>query len=116
MTTQTMSASVDYKKWGLFALSIAALIAFPTVAMAAGGGLQGGIDDATSAARNIVNGAMTIAGVVAIIYILWKAIQLWQGRCDWGEFGMSIAYVAIAGGSVTLANWAWKTMYSGTGF
>lgn len=114
MTTQTLSTQVDYKKWGMFALSAMALVAFPSIAMAAG--LQGGIDDATSAAKTIVNGAMTIAGVVAIIYILWKAIQLWQGRCDWGEFGMAIGYVAIAGGAVTLANWAWKTMYTGTGF
>ena len=41
MIKQTMSASVDYKKWGLFALATIAMLALPSVATA---GLQGGLN------------------------------------------------------------------------
>lgn len=73
-------------------------------------GLSGGISTATNTANQIRTGLMTIAGVVAGIYLLYKALQSWQGRCDWGEFGMSVLYVALAGAAVTLANWAWKLL------
>lgn len=109
MTTQTMSASVDYKKWGLFALGVVALIALPSVAMAAGG-LQGGLNTVKTQVETIKNAALTIGGIAAVIYLLWKAIQAWQGRCDWGEFGMSVAYVALAGAAATIAGWAWTLL------
>lgn len=73
-------------------------------------GLSGGLSTATSTATQIRTALMTIASIVAGIYLLYKALQAWQGRCDWGEFGMSVAYVALAGAAVTLASWAWKLL------
>lgn len=76
MTTQTVSASVDYKKWGLIALGIAALVALPSVAMASGG-LQGGLNTVKTQLETIKGAALTIGGVAAVIYLLWKAVQAW---------------------------------------
>ena len=107
MIKQTMSASVDYKKWGLFALATIAMLALPSVATA---GLQGGLNTVKTQVETIKNAALTIGGIAAIIYLLWKAVQAWQGRCDWGEFGMSVAYVALAGAAATIAGWAWTLL------
>ncbi len=109
MTTQTLSTQVDYKKWGLLALCAIALMMFAEPALAAGG-LQGGLNTVKTQVETIKNAALTIGGIAAIIYLLWKAIQAWQGRCDWGEFGMSVAYVALAGAAATIAGWAWTLL------
>lgn len=83
---------------------LCALILLPTFAMA--GGLSGGLSTAKSNLDTIKTWLMTAAGVAAVIYLLFKAVQAWQGRCEWGEFGMAVFYVALAGGAVTIANWA----------
>ncbi|WP_338755942.1 TrbC/VirB2 family protein (plasmid) [Moraxella lincolnii] len=69
--------------------------------------LQGGIKKAEDWAGRIRDGLLTIGGIIAVIYLLWKALECWRGRADWGEFAMSVLYVAIAGSSAALAGWAW---------
>lgn len=73
--------------------------------------LQGGLNKAESYADIAQTSLMTIGGIVAAIYLLWKALECWRGRADWGEFGMAIVYVGLAGGSAVLARWAW-TMFT----
>lgn len=49
-----------------------------------------------------------VFGLISIFYLLWKALDAWNGRGDWKEFGLSIVYVALAGGTVKIAPWAWE--------
>lgn len=74
--------------------------------------LDAGIKTVTAGAEKLKNAILSIAGIAAVIYLLWKAIQAWQGRCEWGEFAFSVGYVALAGGAAVIANWAWG-LFSG---
>lgn len=110
MTTQLIKvqSTESYIRWGLVALSAVALFAIPE----AHADLAGGLNKAESMATMLRDRLFQIAGFVAAVYLLWKAVQAWQGRCDWGEFAMAVVYVAIAGGSVALAGWAWTALTS----
>lgn len=74
--------------------------------------LDTGIKTVTTGAEKIKTAILSVAGIAAVIYLLWKAIQAWQGRCEWGEFAFSVLYVALAGGAAVIANWAWG-LFSG---
>lgn len=69
--------------------------------------LAGGLGKAESTVTTIKDWAIRIAGIAAVVYILWKALETWRSRGDWGEFAISACYVAIAGASPAIANWAW---------
>ena len=72
----------------------------------ASGKLAGGLNEAQSNLTAIKTWGITIAGVGAIVYLLWKGIETWRGRGDWGDFGMAVVHVALAGAAATLAGWA----------
>lgn len=93
-------------KLGLF------LSAYLLTIMPASADLAGGINKTTGIAEQLRDGMLAIGGVIAVIYLLWKALEAWRGRCDWGEFAMSVGYVAVAGGSAALAGWAWTVFTS----
>lgn len=84
-----------------------AITAYVMTIMPASADLMGGINTTKSIAQELQTGMMAIGGVIAVIYLLWKALEAWRGRCDWGEFALSVGYVAVAGASVALAGWAW---------
>lgn len=88
-------------KLGIF-LSVYVLTIMPASA-----DLAGGINKTEGIAEQLKDGMLTIGGIIAVIYLLWKALEAWRGRCDWGEFALSVGYVAVAGGSAALAGWAW---------
>lgn len=69
--------------------------------------LAGGLGKAESTLNMIKDWGIRLAGVAAVLYILWKALETWRGRGDWGEFAISACFVAIAGASPAIANWAW---------
>ena len=94
------------KNIGLFVFVAMFGLLFSEQAMAAKD-LVGGINSAKSIVDSAITAIMAFVGIVAGGYLLWKALDAWQGRSDWKEFGMSVVYVAIAGGSVMLATWAW---------
>lgn len=93
-------------KLGLF------LSAYLLTIMPASADLAGGINKTTGIAEQLRDGMLAIGGVIAVIYLLWKALEAWRGRCDWGEFAISVGYVAVAGGSAALAGWAWTVFTS----
>ena len=72
----------------------------------ASGKLQGGLNEAQNNLTMIKTWGITIAGVGAIVYLLWKGVETWRGRGDWGDFGMAVVHVALAGAAATLAGWA----------
>lgn len=69
--------------------------------------LAGGLGKAESTLNTLKDWGIRLAGIAAVLYILWKALETWRSRGDWGEFAISAAYVAIAGASPAIANWAW---------
>lgn len=69
--------------------------------------LAGGLGKAESTMNQLKDWGIKLAGIGAVLYILWKALETWRGRGDWGEFAISACYVAIAGASPAIANWAW---------
>lgn len=104
MTTQNIvKKNSENLVWGAFVAC--ALMLLPALSFA---DLNGGLTTAKSNLDTIKTWAMLFAGTGAIIYLLVKAVQAWQGRCEWGEFGMSVFYVALAGGAVTIAGWAYS--------
>lgn len=109
MTTQLSTVhGTNYIRWGLMALTATALFVAPE----AYADLQGGLNQAKSYTTMIRDGLFAAAGILAGLYLLWKALQAWQGRADWGEFGMACIYVAIAGSSIALANYLWTALVS----
>lgn len=88
--------------------TVAVLVAEPALADQ----LDTGIQTVTTGANKVKTALLSVAGIAAVIYLLWKAIQAWQGRCEWGEFAFSVLYVALAGGAAVIANWAWG-LFSG---
>ena len=77
-----------------------------TQAALASGKLQGGLNEAQSNLTAIKTWGITIAGVGAVVYLLWKGVETWRGRGDWADFGMAVVHVALAGAAATLAAWA----------
>lgn len=69
--------------------------------------LAGSLGKAESTLNTLKDWGIRLAGIAAVLYILWKALETWRSRGDWGEFAISAAYVAIAGASPAIANWAW---------
>lgn len=69
--------------------------------------LVGGLGKAESTLNTLKDWGIRLAGIAAVLYILWKVLETWRSRGDWGEFAISAAYVAIAGASPAIANWAW---------
>lgn len=84
---------------------LAFTLLFSQLALASGK-LQGGLNEAQSNLTAIKTWGITIAGVGAIVYLLWKGVETWRGRGDWGDFGMAVVHVALAGAAATLAGWA----------
>lgn len=77
-----------------------------TEAVLAGGSLSGGLNKAESNLTLIKTWGIRVAGIGAVVYLLWKGIETWRGRGDWGDFGMAVVHVALAGAAATLAGWA----------
>lgn len=69
--------------------------------------LAGGLGKAESTMTTLKDWGIRLAGIGAVLYILWKALETWRSRGDWGDFAISACYVAIAGASPAIANWAW---------
>lgn len=84
-----------------------ALLVVAGAAVAGGGGL-GGLQTATSTATTIRDGFFVFVGVCAGIYLIYLAAMAKADKKTWGDFGMGVVYVAVAGASIVLANWAWN--------
>ena len=82
------------------------------VAGTASAGLTEGLSTAKSKTQEITTAAYALIGVAAGAYLLWQAVLCWNGKKDWSDMVPAIMHVAIAGGAITLATWAWSTMAS----
>lgn len=87
-------------------LTLAVVVMFLT-SNSAFADLAGGLGKAESTMTTLKDWGIRLAGIGAVLYILWKALETWRSRGDWGDFAISACYVAIAGASPAIANWAW---------
>jgi hypothetical protein len=72
------------------------------------GGGMGGLTTATTTASSIQSGLFAFVGVCAGIYLIYLAVMAKADKKTWGDFGMGVVHVSIAGASVVLASWAWN--------
>lgn len=82
------------------ALSLAA-VATPALA---GGGLAA----ASSGLSTFQVWFFTFVGILAICYLTYKGAMAFTDREHWSDFGMAIGKVAVVGGVIGLAAWAWS--------
>lgn len=88
-----------------------ALLLIANAAMAGGGGGGGGVGGlttATTTASSIQTAFFGFVGACAGSYLLYLAIMAKADKKTWGDFGMGVVHVALAGASVVLATWAWN--------
>lgn len=67
----------------------------------------GGMVKATSTAQQIQSGLFIFCGVAAVIYMIYLALMAFTEKKTWSDFGYGVLHVALAGGAVALASWAW---------
>ena len=69
--------------------------------------LAGGLDDATTAANEIKTWAYTFLGVVVFIFLIYKVVMALMEKETWGDVLAGLGKVALAGGVIVAAEWAW---------
>lgn len=94
-----VAQSIRAKIFGLGALVLTNAALAQTV--------PGGLTTAKNTASGISSGVYAFVGVFAGIYLLYLAVMAKIERKSWADFGMGVVHVAVAGGSVVLAAWAW---------
>lgn len=67
--------------------------------------LSGGFNEVTSTTQQVQTWIYAIVGVVAIIIILVNVFMVWAKRSTWGDFVQTAGWIALGGGSVSLATW-----------
>ncbi len=84
-------------------LLFAALLMVAPTAMAAGG-----LDVGTDAVNEIRTWFYRFLGAVSLGYIGWNCFLAMNDKQQWNEVMASVAKVALAGGSILCADWAWS--------
>lgn len=67
----------------------------------------GGLESATQAAETFKTWFFGLLGVFASSYLLWKGAEVWAEKAQWIDFGYAIGKVAVVGGAIGIAGWAW---------
>lgn len=89
-------------KQGILAIVISMNVA---VAQAQVGG---GLSKAKTVGDDIQTGLFALAGVMAVIYLIYLAVMAFTEKKSWADFGWGIVHVGVAGASVSIATWAWS--------
>lgn len=76
------------------------LMSFISVA-SAGGGLQAG----TNALEEFKTWLFSIAGIGALVYLIYNITMAFMERKQWNEVGMAFLYCSVAGGALVGGNW-----------
>jgi hypothetical protein len=69
--------------------------------------MAGGLESGTQAAETFKTWFFGFLGAISGVYLLWKGAEVWGEKIQWIDFGQAIAKVAVVGGSIGLAGWAW---------
>ncbi|AJI85177.1 trbC/VIRB2 family protein (plasmid) [Yersinia frederiksenii Y225] len=91
-----------YLKLVLSLLFTIILISEP--AFAAGG--LGNLNKSTDALEEIKTWLFGIAGVSALIYMVYLVVMAFAEKKSWNDVMMALVYCAVAGGCLMAGNWA----------
>jgi hypothetical protein len=69
--------------------------------------MAGGLDSGTQAAETFKTWFFGLLGAFSGTYLLVKGAQVWGEKIQWIDFGHAVGKVAVVGGSIGLAGWAW---------
>lgn len=105
-----LTTSQASKTWSnrIYQVYIAVIVMF--YASTASAGLSGGLNTAKSSVSEITTSVYALVGVAAGAYLLWQAVLCWNGKKDWSDMVPALVHVAVAGGSITAAAWAWSVL------
>ena len=68
----------------------------------------GGLDEATDALDTFRGWLYGFLGVGVLVYMVYQVILAMLDKQPWGDVVVSVGKVAVAGGSIALATWAWS--------
>ncbi|EGQ9333586.1 TPA: conjugal transfer protein [Vibrio cholerae] len=68
----------------------------------------GGLDKATNAVENFKFWLYSFLGVCCFVYMLWQVGLALMDKQSWNDVLMAIGKIAIAGGSILAAEFAWS--------
>ena len=68
----------------------------------------GGLEEATDAIRTFQVWLYGFLAVGSIAYLIYNVILAMLDMKQWGQVLVDVGKVALAGGVVVLANWAWS--------
>jgi hypothetical protein len=89
-------------KWGFIATSVlmlTLLCAFPA--------FSAGLEDATDAVNEIKDWAYIFLGAFIFVFLIYHVIMAMMDKETWADVMMALVKVAIAGGVIVAAEWAW---------
>lgn len=84
-------------------LILSALLLIAPVAV-----LAAGLDDATNAIETFKTFLYGFLGVGALAYMIYQVILAGLDKQPWGDVLIALGKVAVAGGCVVAAEWAWS--------
>lgn len=96
-----MKLNLFFKKYSLAAITV--LMMFANTALAQSGGLEA----ATDKVDEIKTWAYGFLGVGVFCYMIYNVIMALLDRKQWADVLIALGYVAIAGGVIVAAEWAW---------
>lgn len=97
-----MKLNLFFKKYSLAAITV--LMMFANTALAQSGGLE----VATDKVDEIKTWAYGFLGVGVFCYMIYNVIMALLDRKQWADVLIALGYVAIAGGVIVAAEWAWS--------
>ncbi|MES2206793.1 MAG: conjugal transfer protein [Pseudomonadota bacterium] len=68
----------------------------------------GGLAAASTAATTFQTWLYSFLGICSGIYMLYVGAMAKAGKKSWGEFAMGIVHVAVVGGGLAAATFAWS--------
>lgn len=110
VVTQSKVKSTWISKLYQMQLFVFTLFYVNVASATATGGLSGGMTTVTSRVDAFTTTALALVGAAAGIYLLYVAVGCWNGKRDWSEMVPALIKVAVAGGAVTAAAWAFPLL------
>jgi hypothetical protein len=69
--------------------------------------IAGGLADATSAVNEIKTWGYSFLGAVVFVFLIYKVVMALLEKETWGDVLTGLGKVALAGGVIVAAEWAW---------
>ena len=90
------------------AILLVSLLGLSNFSMAAGGLNVSSGSDLVKLIQEWTDLALSIAASMAVIFVLYKAIQAWSGKTDWMDVLQSCMWIAFAGGAKLISSTLWS--------